>query len=318
MPSPSYAVSDLPEPLASVCHRTLQFDDVIKLARDNAPGFRLVTHDTKNNIKMYTAPVEASPIHMMKASVTMPCSPSAFLRYLDFDVRSMWDEHFIEGQVIHQFSKDDVTVLRKAQTNNTDEVLAGGSSLSGSPSSISSSSSSSSWSAPITLQLKHVGFLSPVPLLTDRDFELIVAESFDERTGVAILKALSPPIGAIYPTTAAKGGGGSGKYVRGLISLSGFVVSPVRYVDPVLRRDIDGCSVTYIALVHPMGLIPPALVNIVVGKQTAGLLQLQAFMRQHPVASLPPRPEEEESSGKRRVVRVAAAAGANQRRKSKL
>ena len=232
----------------------------------------------------------------------MPCSADAFLRFLDFDVRSMWDEHFIEGQVIHQFSKEDVAQLQQVKCKSQLPTTARDSSSSSS----GTDSKEQKWTAPVTLHLKHVGFLSPVPLLTDRDFELVVAESYDDQTGIAILKALSPPIGSTFPST--------GKYVRGVISLSGFIVKPVRYVDPVLRKDINGCNVTYIALVHPMGLIPAALVNIVVGKQTAGLLQLQAFMRQNPVHTLPPRTEK---LAKERVLRIPAGAG-NQRRKSKL
>ncbi len=275
------AVEKLSESVADVCRRALEFDDVIALAHSNAPGFRLVTHDVANSIQMYTAPVEASPIHMMKASVTMPCAPAAFLRYLDFDVRSLWDEHFIEGAVLEKFSSDDIALLQRRETKTAlqqQQTSATAVSKEGS----SSGAVQTAWTAPVTLQLKHVGFLSPVPLLTDRDFELVVAESYDERRNIAVLKALSLPIGAIYPVK-------SSKYVRGLITLSGFIVSPVKYVDPVMDKEISGCSVTYIALVHPMGLIPAALVNIVVGKQTAGLLQLQTFMRRNPIATLPPK-----------------------------
>jgi hypothetical protein len=304
-PRPSVTLS---EQLADVCRRTLDFDDVLTLAHSSAPGFRLVTHDARNNIRMYTAPVEASPIHMMKASVTMPCAPEAFLRYLDFDVRCMWDEHFIEGAVIRKFSDREVKDLQKRLLLDTPSKISEKTSpplRSNSPT--KSVVSSTTWKAPVTLQLKHVGFLTPVPLLADRDFELVVAESFDEQSGVAILKALSPPVGSVYAAN-------SNKYVRGVISLSGFIVTPVRYVDPVLGRDVSGCSVTYIALVHPMGMIPSALVNIVVGKQTAGLQQLQTFMRQNPIATLPPKAAELATS---RVLRSRPSTGAPWR-KSKL
>ena len=53
----------------------------------------------QRKIFMFTKPVTSSPIHMMKANVRMPCTPKAFLRYLEMDVRCLWDDLFLVGQV---------------------------------------------------------------------------------------------------------------------------------------------------------------------------------------------------------------------------
>jgi hypothetical protein len=50
---------------------------------------------------------------------------------------------------------------------------------------------------------------------------------------------------------------------------------------------VVGSKVVYIALVQPMGRIPPLLVNLVIGKQTSGLKYLQKFIAKHPLSVLP-------------------------------
>jgi hypothetical protein len=133
------------------------------------------------------------------------------------------------------------------------------------------------------VQLKYMCMNSPVPLLRDRDFELIVSDSYDPETGTAVLKAISTPPGSVHPVDP------TGKVVRGSLLLSGFIVKPCppTALPPVLRG-VTGpcCEVTYIALVHPRGRLPPAFVNLVIGKQTSALRVLQSFIKDHPMSTL--------------------------------
>lgn len=268
------------------------FTDIYDLATNPNHAFRLVSQDEAHRVYMHTKKVATSPIHMMKACAVMPCSPKDFLRYLDMDVRALWDDHFVEGVVVKEIS---------ATSRSTILTSTGGSAKHNARSSspgVGASSSSSSINAPahpplsssstpprpmrVKVQLKHIGFLSPIPLLANRDFELIIAEAITDN-GVALLKAFSPPVGTVVPLR-------QGEYIRGIVSMSGFVAEPHVYSD---RRPphvaVSGCKITYIALVHPMGLIPPLVVNTVVGKQTAALVQLQDFIASNSLESLAAR-----------------------------
>ena len=128
-------------------------------------------------------------------------------------------------------------------------------------------------------QLKYMSFKAPLPILRNRDFEIAVCERWDDATQTAVLKAVSPPEGMICPADPA------GTTVRGSILLSGFIVKPVQDLTS-LPKAIAGakeaCEVTYIALVHPRGRLPPAFVNLVIGKQTSTLRVLQRFIRENP------------------------------------
>lgn len=264
----SAVAAALPADDEALAQLALDFSDVTALA-GSSEGFKLVSRDSVNGIDMFTRPVASSPVHMMRASVVMPCRAEHFLRYLELDMRAHWDEHFISGQVLR-----DVTphALRPKNNNNDSSNSVSRNSNNDS----SGNSDTATRGDFVKVSMKHIAFLSPIPLLQNRDFELVVAERV--ANGVATLKAISPPVGHVRPR--ARG------FVRGVIPLSGFVAVPFRFWDPVRGAECDGCRVTYVALVHPMGLVPPMLVNAVVGKQTSGLVQLQAFVRNHPIGNL--------------------------------
>jgi len=244
---------------ASLVHdiaKATDVGDIISLADPTAPGFRLAKIDEVHGITMHVREVPSSPIHLMRASVSMPCTPREFLRYLDLDLRLLWDEYFLEGSLRRSLDVNDI-----AKT----------------VSSISTLQRASSY---VSIQFKHVGFRSPVPLLSNRDFEFVIVESVDEATATATLKAVSASVtGTVYPANDER-------YIRGRIDLSGFVAKPCTYVDTVSGATRPGCQVTYIALVNPMGLIPPFVVNVVIGKQASGLVGLQRFIRDHPLTVL--------------------------------
>lgn len=216
--------------------RVKDVSDVLDLARTNHLGFTVASQDADAGIVMSTMPVDSCPVNMMKARAFMPCSSDAFLKYLEFDVRRRWDDHFSHGHVVQTI--DDQT------------------------------------------QLKYMSFHSPIPFLAARDFELVVHETYDAATKTSILKAISTPEGQLVPLPGA-----SKKVVRGAILLSGFVVRPVErgMEPPLLQGAAACCEVTYIALVHPRGWIPPAFVNMVIGKQTSALRALQSFIGKNPV-----------------------------------
>jgi hypothetical protein len=292
--------------------KACSFHDVLELAR-TSDGFRLASSDDPHQIRMYTKVVPESPIQLMKASTVMPCSPTHFLRYLDMDVRSLWDEHFVEGVVVQELTIEPTAShshgvappppsfhTTPTAATAVDGVCSGGGRCSGG----------------VKVQLKHIGFLSPIPFLQNRDFELVIAEHVCPQTGVAVLKAFSPPAESVVPFRKSE-------YVRGIVGISGFVAEPLRYREPRLNHsEVDGCRVTYVALVHPMGLIPPFLVNQVVGKQTAAMHQLQDFIAANPLKTLQQRGVigAELSSGSKcgevMYRRTSAAGGGGARRRS--
>ena len=111
---------------------------------------------------------------------------------------------------------------------------------------------------PANVWFKYMAFKSPMPVVVQkRDFELVVGEQL-LKDGTAVLKALSPPMGRCHPQENG--------FVRGVIEISGFVAEPIGK---------HSCRVTYVALVDPKGMVPPVAVNILVGKQTATLAQMQ-------------------------------------------
>ena len=234
-PSKSRSLSDVQ--LQSYISKVIDFSDVIALADPSAQGFRLVTEDKANSIRMFSKNIQTSPIHMMKAQAIMPCSPSDFMRYLDLDIRALWDDHFLSGEIV-------------------------------------GSSSTAKDGSLVTM--KHIAFVSPLPFLNNRDFELITSERVDAKTGVAMLKAFSLPRGSIKSVTA--------DVVRAVIEIAGFVASPIQSPDG--SREKQWSEVTYVALVSPGGRIPPMVVNVVIGKQTSGLRGLQEFISSHPLSQL--------------------------------
>jgi hypothetical protein len=252
--------------------KACSFQDVIDLARSRE-GFRLASSDDKHQIRMFTKAVPESPIQLMKASTVMPCTPRDFLRYLDMDVRSLWDEHFVEGVVVRELTRE-----APPQQQHSTSLATGAST------SAASSCVCRSGGGKVKVQLKHIGFLSPIPFLQNRDFELVIAERYCPECKVAVLKAFSPPaVGAVVPLRPLE-------YVRGIVGISGFLAEPLRYREPRFQHaEVDGCRVTYIALVHPMGLIPPFLVNQVVGKQTSAMVLLQDFIASNSLKDLQAR-----------------------------
>ncbi|CUG06297.1 Hypothetical protein, putative [Bodo saltans] len=262
--------------------KACSFQDVLDLARSKE-GFRLASSDDKHQIRMFTKVVAESPIQLMKASTVMPCTPRDFLRYLDMDVRSLWDEHFVEGVVLRELTREAPPQQqhqhRAATTSSAlgsplaEEVLA----------SSSSSCVCQRGGGKVKVQLKHIGFLSPIPFLQNRDFELVIAEHYCPQCKVAVLKAFSPPAESVVPLRPSE-------YVRGIVGISGFVAEPLRYREPRFQHaEVEGCRVTYVALVHPMGLIPPFLVNQVVGKQTSAMVLLQDFIAANSLKDLQAR-----------------------------
>jgi hypothetical protein len=164
---------------------------------------------------------------------------------------------------------------------------------------------------------------SPVPFVQDRDLELVVAEEVLP-DGTAYSKALSTPFGYHMPLDPQQS-----RYVRAVVLLSGLVARPLepavveQVLPPVLRRHRDTllrkhtkqrgssigfpqgqpqqqppppppsppsyCVLEYVGLVHPMGLLPAVLVNIVISAQLNAIRKMQAFIAGHPMSTLRPR-----------------------------
>ncbi|KPI89211.1 hypothetical protein ABL78_1704 [Leptomonas seymouri] len=163
---------------------------------------------------------------------------------------------------------------------------------------------------------------SPVPFVQDRDFELVVAEEV-RPDGVACSKAFSTPFGYDMPLDPEQS-----RYVRAVVLLSGFVARPLdaavvdQVLPPMLRRHRallakqpspkrnlktaqgthleaqppslpqllpEYCVLEYIGLVHPMGMLPAVLVNIVISAQLNAMRKMQSFIARNPILTLWPR-----------------------------
>jgi hypothetical protein len=251
------AAASSPSPSQAAARKRLvaqvsDMTDVLRLAAPAHRGFTVASRDDKHDITMATMAVEGYPIHMMKATAAMPCSPAEFMTFLDIDVRPKWDEHFRAGRLLERVND--------------------------------------------AVYFKHLLFAAPVPLLNSRDFEVCVSEVMMP-DGTAVLKAVSSSADALFLPTPAR------RVTRGEIKLSGFVIRPVPAAPGSAKVT---CVVTYIALIHPMGAIPAVLVNMLVGKQTKALRNLQSYIATHELS-----PQQREAARLTSAARRHHPGGAN-------
>lgn len=167
---------------------------------------------------------------------------------------------------------------------------------------------------------------SPVPFVQDRDFEIVVAEEV-RADGSAYTKAFSTPLGYHMPLDPQQSRYVravvllSGIVARPLDARRAALEGAL---PPLLLRDMqeraaaaaaaaarnkrkskasaappppplpsappgrEYCVVEYVGLVHPMGMLPAVLVNMVISAQLNALRKMQAFILGHPLASLRP------------------------------
>ncbi|KEG06135.1 hypothetical protein DQ04_15731000 [Trypanosoma grayi] len=142
---------------------------------------------------------------------------------------------------------------------------------------------------------------SPIPLVQNRDFEMVVAEEV-RNDGTAWVKAFSTPLGYIEPLDPQQP-----KYVRALMLFSGILAQPITGEEGHAR-----CRLSYVALVHPMGLLPSFVVNMVLSAQMNALRKLQRFILEHPLATLAaPTAEGSGSPPRGAVVAASESTGRN-------
>jgi len=109
--------------------------------------------------------------------------------------------------------------------------------------------------------LTHVGFKTPFPV-TSRDFCAIRCST--EEDGVRYIWGCSV-ISSAVPENA------EGKFVRGMIIVSGFVFKPV-------DGEPDQCLITNVNQVDPKGWIPAWVVNLGKGKSLARMTGLKKLL----------------------------------------
>ncbi|CAG9574621.1 conserved hypothetical protein [Leishmania major strain Friedlin] len=170
---------------------------------------------------------------------------------------------------------------------------------------------------------------SPVPFVQDRDFEIVVAEevrpddtayvkAFSTPLGyhmplgphqsryvravvvlsgmvarpldAARVEEVLPPVLLRHHRAAAQHGNiqvagiatkkpsASATVCGDAAARAACVAAPHRY-----------CVVEYVGLVHPMGLLPAVLVNMIISAQLNAMRKMQAFIMQHPMSTLRPR-----------------------------
>jgi len=115
-----------------------------------------------------------------------------------------------------------------------------------------------------TADHRYMAFRSPSPLLSPRDFEVFTSE-LTAANGTALVRTVSVP-------AAQQRVGASQSYVRGEVTLAGFVAVP---------KGVKGCRVTYVALVDPKGWVPPVLLNMLQSRQLESMIKLRNYAAKH-------------------------------------
>ncbi|KAF8287158.1 hypothetical protein TcBrA4_0009980 [Trypanosoma cruzi] len=237
----------------------VNFIDVERLLLADAPatGFKLIAQDEDCGISLHSRPVEDCPMHLMRAEVELPCRPAEVLAYLNVSTRRRWDDYIAElrsvrilprpGGVLGDSNVVDVDSVAELQLRPGQRRVA----------------------------LYYMAIHTPILLVQNRDFEMVVAEEV-RHDGTVWVKAFSTPLGYVEPLDPRQS-----KYVRALMLFSGILARPV-----INARGNMESHVSYVALVHPMGLVPSVLVNVVLGAQLNALKRLQRFIQQHPLSTL--------------------------------
>ncbi|RNF26129.1 uncharacterized protein Tco025E_01612 [Trypanosoma conorhini] len=237
----------------------VNFADVerLLLAGAGETGFKLIAQDAACGISLHSRPVEECPMHLMRAEVGLPCRPAEVLAYLNVSTRRRWDRHIAELSAVRTLprpGRDAVDAAVVDVDSVTELQLLPGQRR---------------------VALYYMAVRTPIPLVQNRDFELVVAEEV-RRDGTVWVKAFSTPLGYVEPLDPRQS-----VYVRALMLFSGILARPV----PNSKGNTE-CHVSYVALVHPMGLIPSVVVNLVLGAQLSALRRLQRFIRRHPLSTL--------------------------------
>ncbi|CBZ27480.1 conserved hypothetical protein [Leishmania mexicana MHOM/GT/2001/U1103] len=167
---------------------------------------------------------------------------------------------------------------------------------------------------------------SPVPFVQDRDFEIVVAEEV-RPDGTTYMKAFSTPLGYHMPLVPHQSRYVRAVVLlSGMVARPLDTARVEEVLPPVLLRHYQAaaqhrgievastatrkpsatsttvsgdaansavphqyCVVEYVGLVHPMGLLPAVLVNMIISAQLNAMRKMQAFIMQHPMSTLRPR-----------------------------
>ncbi|CCW62581.1 unnamed protein product [Phytomonas sp. EM1] len=310
--------------------------------------FRRIASNNHTGVEIFSAAVEGCPIHLMRASAIMPCSPADLLKYMDSDIRPAWDSHLRSSRIVrrlkphppgaacggtgpaHAQQTSLIAVLPAEATAPVETSLShslsntrpapGGLSQTSvvgrehpidpskqarcvppmRPCGVDAEDSFQYRPGQHRVAVHYMEVKSPIPLMQDRDLELLVCEAVTQN-GCAVVKAFSTPMGKVVPMDPTQT-----RYVRAVVLLSGIVAQPLPLgqvdiatsLPPSLRvvakRDLeDGnsgarkeyCVIEYLGLVHPMGLIPPVITNMVISAQVGVLEGLQRHIAEHPISS---------------------------------
>ncbi|KAG5503493.1 hypothetical protein JKF63_05632 [Porcisia hertigi] len=327
--------------------------------------FRCIAADPETGISVYSTPVEDCPMHLMRAYAVLPCAPRDVLQYMDNNIRPSWDTHLRRSALLRELappaqskevkrqyrlssfiSTSEATLGQQSPTSlsgqsratlhpltpsalrATDDVGGEGKRAAVSDSAIAASSSAAAFQylpGQRRVAIHYLETRTPVPLVQDRDFEIVTAEEV-RCDGTAYMKAFSTPLGYHMPLDPHQS-----RYVRAVVLFSGMIARPIDaasledVLPPVLLRrhraasqprtmsgdDVQKrrlhvsttvsddaavdtaprqyCVMEYVGLVHPMGLLPAVLVNMVISAQLNAIRKLQGFIMQHPISSLRPR-----------------------------
>lgn len=277
--------------LRARCH---DLSDILELASDHRGKFIEQFFDARRHIRISTRTFPSFPVDMVKAVVYVPCSPRHFLSLLEFPSRILWDETFRGGEVLLQEGAD---CCSDEKTRHHGGDGGGGSSSGGA-------------ACAGELMIKMMRFDAFPGMIKPRDFELGVFTRMDAASGAAYVKAVSTPseFGLPVPPGTVRGFipvsgfvakpvppkpevlreihrdassslSPSSAFSSFFSSSSSSAKTAAKTISSSSAPDEDDdlvhSEVTYVALVHPRGGIPVFLLNLIIGKQTSGLRNLQ-------------------------------------------
>nr|CCC92440.1 conserved hypothetical protein [Trypanosoma congolense IL3000] len=236
----------------------VDFSDVtgLLLTEPGSSGFKLHGFDSESSTSVYNRPTEQSPMGVIFMRTFLPCAPAVLSLYAHTSVRRQWDDSAASVQLVRTISRP-ADLPADSMTDVVDATLS-----------------------QLQPGQRHVGLYymfihSSVPLVSNRDLEFVVSQEV-RSDGTMWMKGTSTSIkceGLRHVQRA--------KCVRAHMYFFGVHARPAKSADGT-----DGCCVSCVFHVNPMGSIPPIVQRIAVNSCLKTAKKLRHFVRQHPPDSL--------------------------------
>ncbi|AAZ13442.1 uncharacterized protein TEOVI_000821800 [Trypanosoma equiperdum] len=236
----------------------VDFTDVAQLLMQDpvSSGFRPIAHDSDSNTSLYSRPTEESPMDMIFVRTHLPCPPSALPLYMHASKRCQWDDCASKLRFVRTLPRPataPVSTLTDVADANLLQLQPG----------------------QRRVGLYYMVIRSPVPFVRSRDLEMAVAEEV-QPDGTVWLKGLSTPPDRVDLCNERRA-----KYIRARLIFFAMLAKPTK-----VTGGCEGCQMSCVSLVHPMGHLPRLVRRLVLAAQMRMAKRLRDFIIRHPPASL--------------------------------